>query len=106
MQKPATPLRRLAVSIAALLAVTAVSPAAQARTEPKAPKEFVALSDVDPTIIQEMRYYTVHNFVGRRVDGYRQPICILTKTAAQALHKVQRKLLRQGYSLKVYDCYR
>ncbi|MCO6009783.1 M15 family metallopeptidase [Actinoallomurus purpureus] len=106
MLRPATALRRLAVSLAALLAVTAVSPAAQARTEPKAPKEFVALSDVDPTIIQEMRYYTVHNFVGRRIDGYRQPICILTSTAARALHKVQQRLVRQGYSLKVYDCYR
>lgn len=106
MQKPATLIRRLAVSLAALLAVTLVSPAAQARTEPKAPKEFVALSDVDPTIIQEMRYATIHDFVGRRIDGYRQPICILTRTAAQALHQVQRTLVPQGYSLKVYDCYR
>jgi zinc D-Ala-D-Ala dipeptidase len=106
MQKPATVLRRLTVALAALLAVTAASPAAHARTEPKAPKEFVALSDVDPTIIQEMRYPTKHNFVGRPIDGYRQSICILTRPAAQALHKVQRKLLSRGYSLKVYDCYR
>jgi zinc D-Ala-D-Ala dipeptidase len=105
MQRPATLFARLAVSLAALVAVTAASPAAQARPE-KAPKEFVALSDVDPTIIQEMRYATIHNFVGRRIDGYRQPICLLTRTAAQALHRVQRKLLPRGYSLKTYDCYR
>ncbi|MCO5967545.1 M15 family metallopeptidase [Actinoallomurus soli] len=106
MQRPATVVRRLTVALAALLAVTAAAPAAQARTEPKAPKGFVALSDVDPTIIQEMRYPTKHNFVGRPIDGYRQPICILTRTAAQALHEVQQRLVRRGYSLKVYDCYR
>ncbi|GAA0321503.1 M15 family metallopeptidase [Actinoallomurus spadix] len=106
MLRSATVLRRLTVALAALLAVSVASPAAQARTEPKAPKQFVALSDVDSTIIQEMRYPTRHNFVGRPINGYRQPICILTRTAARALHDVQRKLLRRGYSLKVYDCYR
>ncbi|WP_241845542.1 M15 family metallopeptidase [Streptomyces silvensis] len=72
----------------------------------KAPPEFVALRSVDPTILQEMRYFTPHNFVGERIDGYRQPVCLLTRPAARALHAAQRKLLRQGYSLKVYDCYR
>ncbi|MFD6437337.1 M15 family metallopeptidase [Streptomyces venezuelae] len=107
-------LRNLALCAAALLSVAAVpSPAharaespAHARAEPRAPKEFVALRDVDPTIIQEMRYFTPHNFVGEPVDGYKKPMCIVTEPAAKALHKAQRKLLRQGYSLKVYDCYR
>lgn len=35
-----------------------------------------------------------------------RPVCILTRPAAQALHAAQTRLLRQGYSLKVYDCYR
>ncbi|MFD4634595.1 M15 family metallopeptidase [Streptomyces sp. NPDC058284] len=116
--------RNLAVGAAALLAVAAAPFSAQAgspaqagapahvassvhaRPEPKAPAEFVALRDVDPTIIQEMRYFTRHNFVGGPVDGYRKPMCILTEPAAKALHKAQRTLLRKGYSLKVYDCYR
>ncbi|MCD7442209.1 M15 family metallopeptidase [Streptomyces lincolnensis] len=108
--------RRLVTAFAALLALTAASAPAQAfpaeaapsraGADPKAPADFVALRTVDPTIIQEMRYLTRHNFVGERIDGYRQPLCILTRPAAQALHKAQRKLLRQGYSLKVYDCYR
>ncbi len=101
-----TALRALAATAAALLAVTALSPAAQARPEPEAPEEFVALRSVDPTIIQEMRYTTAHTFLGERVDGYRQPVCILTRPAARALHLAQKRLLRQGYSLKVYDCYR
>ncbi|MCT9093992.1 M15 family metallopeptidase [Streptomyces sp. ASQP_92] len=98
-------LRALAAS-AALLTVTALSPAARAAPEPKAPAEFVALRSVDPSILQEMRYLTPHDFVGEPIDGYRQPLCILTRPAAEALHRAQVRLLRQGYSLKVYDCYR
>ncbi|PWI19860.1 D-alanyl-D-alanine dipeptidase [Streptomyces sp. Act143] len=99
-------LRGLGAALAALLTVTAVSTTARATPEPKAPKDFVALRTIDPTIIQEMRYFTPHNFVGERIDGYRQPLCILTRPAAEALHQAQEKLLKQGYSLKVYDCYR
>lgn len=91
---------------AALLAVTATSATARASTDPKAPEDFVALRTVDPTILQEMRYFTPHNFVGERIDGYRQPICILTRPAAEALHRAQVSLLSRGYTLKVYDCYR
>lgn len=98
--------RGLVAAAAALLAVTATSSTARATPEPKAPAEFVALATVDPTIIQEMRYITPHNFVGKPIDGYKQPVCILTRQAAQALHQAQLKLLRQGYSLKVYDCFR
>ncbi len=98
--------RLILLLLTTLLAVTAAPTTAQARHEPKAPEDFVALRSVDPTIIQEMRYFTPHNFVGERIDGYRQPSCILTRPAAEALHKAQRKLLRQGHTLKVYDCYR
>lgn len=110
---------RLALAMAAttLFTVTTVTTATAATAapgagavapgpEPKAPREFVALDSVDPTIIQEMRYPSAHNFVGERIDGYRQPVCILTRPAAEALHRAQARLLRQGYSLKVYDCYR
>ncbi|WP_434587942.1 M15 family metallopeptidase [Streptomyces sp. A5-4] len=102
----ASALRALATAAVALLTVTAVSPTAQAKPEPKAPREFVALRSVAPTIIQEMRYATGHNFMGEPVDGYRRPVCILTGPAAKALQQTQLKLLRRGYSLKVYDCYR
>ncbi|MFI6089968.1 M15 family metallopeptidase [Streptomyces sp. NPDC051218] len=98
--------RNLAVTATALAAVAAAPSTAHAKPEPKAPDGFVALRDVDPTIIQEMRYLTPHNFVGEPIDGYKKPMCILTEPAAKALHKAQRTLLRKGYSLKVYDCYR
>ncbi|MGW6143268.1 M15 family metallopeptidase [Streptomyces sp. NPDC055140] len=107
MTRTATAVRRLAVTAAAALLWTATAPgAAQAKPEPKAPPQFVALRDVDPTIIQEIRYITPHNFVGAPVDGYEKPMCILTEPAAKALRKAQAGLLKRGYSLKVYDCYR
>jgi zinc D-Ala-D-Ala dipeptidase len=71
-----------------------------------APRPFVALRDVDPTIGQEIRYATSHNFTGAPVPGYREPECILTEPAALALRRAQRALRPKGLSLKVYDCYR
>ncbi|WP_416974702.1 M15 family metallopeptidase [Streptomyces sp. 4F14] len=100
------PLRATLTALAALLATALAPTTATAGTEPKAPADFVALRAVDPTIRQEMRYTTAHNFVGERIDGYREPLCILTRPAAQALHRAQARLLRKGYTLKVYDCYR
>ena len=79
---------------------------AVAEPEPVRPADFVALSDVDPSILQDMRYATPHNFTGAPVDGYLTGTCILTRPAAEALARAQREFLEQGYTLKVYDCYR
>lgn len=98
--------RAVTVSLVVGALLTA-SPTAQARSAPpRAPEEFVALRTVDPTILREIRYPTAHNFVGEPVDGYQQPLCLLTRDTAEALRRAQRALLRRGYSLKVYDCYR
>ncbi|MEJ1158545.1 M15 family metallopeptidase [Prosthecomicrobium sp. N25] len=70
------------------------------------PDGFVRLADVDPTIRQDMRYAGPRNFTGRPVAGYRRPVCILTRRAAEALARVQAELAPRGLSLKVYDCYR
>lgn len=118
MTRLASALRALAATAATLLAVTAAAPGASGATGtseksetaraagPTAPEEFVALRTVAPTIIHDIRYLTPHNFMGEPVDGYEQPLCVLTRPAARALQRAQRTLLRQGYSLKVYDCYR
>ena len=71
-----------------------------------APRDFVALSDVDSSILQDIRYAGAHNFVGRPIAGYREPVCLLTRPAAQALSRVQTAARARGYSVKVYDCYR
>lgn len=70
------------------------------------PKGFVYLEDVAPEIIQEMRYATYHNFVGRPIAGYQADTCILTQSAARALLRAQKAANARGYTLKVYDCYR
>ena len=70
------------------------------------PEGFVYLSDIDPSIVQDMRYYGPHNFMGRRITGYNAPECILTREAASALSRIQAALSRSNLSLIVWDCYR
>jgi D-alanyl-D-alanine dipeptidase len=69
-------------------------------------KGFVYLHEVDPTILVSLRYYSNENFVGKTVEGYKKPVVILTRQAAEALKKVQDKIKKDGYSLVVYDAYR
>ncbi|SCF48457.1 D-Ala-D-Ala dipeptidase vanX. Metallo peptidase. MEROPS family M15D [Micromonospora matsumotoense] len=75
-------------------------------TGPRAPADVVLLSEVDPSIVVDVRYAGPHNFVGRPVDGYDEPLCLLTRTAAEALRRVQDAARAQRLSLRVYDCYR
>jgi len=70
------------------------------------PKGFTYLRDIDTTIVQDIRYYGRHNFLGRKVEGYESRLCILTRAAAIALHNVQDYLLQRKLSLVIYDCYR
>ncbi|GAB5409435.1 MAG: M15 family metallopeptidase [Balneolaceae bacterium] len=67
---------------------------------------FIEINEVSETIIKEIRYATIHNFVGEKVDGYLKPKCYLTAAAAEALSRVQTKLEDRSISLKVFDCYR
>jgi zinc D-Ala-D-Ala dipeptidase len=95
-------------SLAALLAATLLfftllptSPCADGM-----PDTFVHIETVVPDVLLDIRYFGEHNFLGRRVDGYLAPKCILTRPAAQALAKVQKDLAPFSMSLKIYDCYR
>ena len=67
---------------------------------------FVLLSDVVPHSVQEIRYFSTFNFVGDRVDGYEEPIALLTHDAARALKTVSNEMMVKGYRLKVFDAYR
>ena len=68
--------------------------------------DFVVLADYVPGIIQEIRYHSSYNFVGDRIDGYEEPVALLTKEAARAVKSVANELNAQGYRLKVFDAYR
>lgn len=72
----------------------------------KLPGGFVHLKEVEPTIIENLRYYSSENFIGRKLDGYEKNCVILSEGAAKALSNVQQDLLKDGYSLVVYDAYR
>jgi len=70
------------------------------------PADFIHLRDVDPTIIQDIRYAGGNNFVGRPLRGYEAAECIVRRDVALRLKAVQAELRPRGLSLKMLDCYR
>lgn len=70
------------------------------------PDGFVEIRTIIPDIILDLRYYSNHNFLGRKVNGYNAEKCYITKAAADSLAKVQNELRKFGLSLKIYDAYR
>ena len=70
------------------------------------PDNLVYLRDIDPTIVQDIRYASSNNFVGRPLDGYEAAECILRRDVAMALAQVRKDLASSNLGLKVYDCYR
>jgi len=67
---------------------------------------FVLVTDAVPEVILEIRYFSTFNFVGKRVEGYEEPVALVTKEAAHALKTASEKLAAKGYRLKIFDIYR
>ena len=67
---------------------------------------FVLVSDIIPDVVLDIRYYTTFNFLGERVDGYEEPVALMTREAAYALKKVSDEAISKGYRLKIFDAYR
>ena len=70
------------------------------------PGGFVFLRDVDPTIVQDIRYAGPNNFMGRPLAGYDAAECVVKREVGLALKRVQQELAPQNLSLKMLDCYR
>jgi D-alanyl-D-alanine dipeptidase len=70
------------------------------------PGGFVYLRDVEPGIIQDIRYAGANNFVGRPLAGYGAAECVVKREVGLLLKSVQEELSLQGLSLKMFDCYR
>jgi D-alanyl-D-alanine dipeptidase len=85
-----------------LMAMELVNPAG-AQTLPGG---FAYLRDIDPTILQDIRYAGVNNFVGRPLAGYGSAECVVKRDVGLALKRVQMELGSQHLSLKMLDCYR
>lgn len=67
-------------------------------------KLLIDLEDFIPGIIPDIRYATDNNFYGSPV--YSDEKIFLRTKAAEALWLVQKELLKQNKSLKVFDAYR
>ena len=92
------------IVLAAILAASCLTAtAAQAQ---KLPAGFVYLRDIDPTIIQDIRYAGSNNFVGRPLKGYEAAECVVKREVGSLLKSVQEELALQNLSLKMFDCYR
>lgn len=70
------------------------------------PGDFAFLRDIDPTIIQDIRYASANNFMGRPIAGYGAAECVVKRQVGLRLKAVQQELARQRLSLKMFDCYR
>ena len=79
---------------------------ARSATAGELPGGFVYLRDIDPTILQDIRYAGTNNFVGRPLAGYSAGECVVKRDVGLALKAVQRELTGQKLSLKMFDCYR
>jgi D-alanyl-D-alanine dipeptidase len=87
-----------ALATSTLCALLAAAPA-------HAPSD--ALIDVEPLLpraVLDLRYATPDNFTGQRL--YPVARCLLRPTVAARLVRAAARLERQGYRLRLYDCYR
>jgi D-alanyl-D-alanine dipeptidase len=66
--------------------------------------DLVELITLDPGLRLDIRYATVHNFLG--VPLYKQARAFLQRPAAEAVVRADRALRKQGYGLTIFDGYR
>jgi D-alanyl-D-alanine dipeptidase len=95
-------MRYLRWFVAILVAMGSANPTYAQRL----PGGFVFLRDVDPTIIQDIRYAGRNNFVGRPLAGYQAGECVVKRDVGLALKSIQQALAPHKLSLKMLDCYR
>lgn len=72
------------------------------------PADIISLTAVvsSQEVELDIRYHGNHNFIGKPIDGYEKPRCLLTKAAVNRLVNVKKQAENKGYKLKIYDCYR
>jgi D-alanyl-D-alanine dipeptidase len=88
-----------------VILLTAMALASPARAQ-TLPGGFVFLRDIDPSILQDIRYGGSNNFVGRPLVGYAAAECVVKRDVGLALKRIQQQLAPQKLSLKMLDCYR
>lgn len=66
--------------------------------------ELVEVQKINPNIRIELRYATPDNFTGKII--YQNACCLLRPAVAGRLSRVQKRLEKEGYGLKIWDAYR
>jgi D-alanyl-D-alanine dipeptidase len=66
--------------------------------------DFVNIRDWNNDFVYDMKYATNDNFLKAKV--YDCAECYLRWNTAQALIKANKALMKKGYRIKLYDCYR
>jgi D-alanyl-D-alanine dipeptidase len=92
--------------VKAIVIALAVAASVSAAAAQSLPGGFVFLRDIDPGIIQDIRYAGSNNFVGRPLRGYDAAECVVKRDVGLALKSIQQELAPQKLSLKMLDCYR
>ena len=67
---------------------------------------FVPVTRIVPDAIQEIRYHSSFNFVGAPIDGYEEPLALMTLEAARALKRASDAAIRRQCRIKIFDAYR
>lgn len=67
-------------------------------------KDFVDITELDSSIMLDIRYATSRNFTGKIM--YPVARCLLRRDAALRLLRVEQKLRKHGYRLIIFDGYR
>ena len=81
----------------------ALTPTPEPTPEPQ-DDELVTVMDYIPTVFVELRYATTDNFTGQVIYDFTE--AKLRYGTVKKLARVQESLLKQGYSLKIWDAFR
>ena len=106
---PVTDRRHVGIFLTSLLFLAQVHADGAPALSPAATAAQAGLVDVRqlaPDIAQDIKYAGSDNFVGRPVEGYLAPKCLLLKPAAETLARVEHDLRAQHQRLRLFDCYR
>lgn len=68
--------------------------------------DLVDITSLVPDISLDMRYAGKDNFVGKPIDGYAAPHCLLKSRVSKALAEVEQDLRTHSMRLQIFDCYR
>lgn len=100
-------IKQLLYMAAAILIITfSCLPAAAKTAAITDASDFVVVSDQIPDVLQEIRYYSAYNFVGSHIDGYDEPLALMTRESVAALKNAAADFREKGYVIKIYDAYR